>query len=279
MTATTVPASDEQFRVDTIEETTVVIENCRIEFDIEHNLKKHPNSCVIKITNLNEATRSLFKSSPLKIALEAGYADSAALLFSGDVTFALSSLDGPNWVTTIEGGDGYRVIANATVNKSYKEGTTKGSIMKEAFDRIGSALPDNIKNSAIYNEVIQGGIALSGNVIPEMDKLLKPNGYSMSIQDGKPMILQEDETVGDTYTLGEAEGMIGSPEFGKPSKKGRPPDVRLRCLLHPKIRPGHDVEINSHELKGTFKVKSVKHRGDTHGGDWVTEVEIAPPGA
>jgi len=36
----------------------VVIEAMRIEFTIERTLKKHPNSCSVKLTNLNEASRA-----------------------------------------------------------------------------------------------------------------------------------------------------------------------------------------------------------------------------
>jgi hypothetical protein len=273
---TTTPVSDHAYNVKEIEDSVVVIEDHRVEFDIQHNLKKHPNSCQIKITNLSEANRTAFKQSPLKVTLEAGYIDSLSTIFSGDVTFVMSTLDGPNWITVIEGGDGDRLLAHARVSKSFAPGTPVKSVLADALESAGKRLPANITSHPAFQKVLDGGLAMVGKLSPELEKLLKPMGYSMSIQDGAPVILREDEVAGDIYTLGEAQGMIGSPEFGKPTKKGRPPEVTIRCLLYPQIRAGHPVDVTSRDLNGTFKVKSVKHRGDTHGPDWMTEVEVTP---
>lgn len=276
MVGTTTPESDDNYNIKQAEEETLTIEDHRIEFNIEHNLKKHPNSCVIKVTNLAESTRSAFKRTPLRVTLEAGYLDEMSVVFTGDVTFAMSALDGPNWITTIEVGDGARVLTNARVSETHASGATTKSVIESVLSSVGQQLPESVRDNPIFQRVIQGGVALSGKLPDELQKLLKPLGYSMSIQDGAVMILSETSTVGEVYIIGEAEGMIGSPEFGKPSRKGKPPDVIVRCLLHPKIRPGHEVEISSRDLNGIFRAKSVKHHGDTHGSDWLTEVEITP---
>jgi len=254
----------------------IIIEDLQIQFDIEHNLKKHPNSCTIKITNLNEETRSAFKKPPLKVTLEAGYVGGLSTIFTGDVTYALSTLDGPNWVTTLQLGDGDRVLNNARANKSYGPGVTLKAVLEDQFKSIGQYLPEEVRNNPAFQKTIQGGLAVFGKHKDVIDSLLKPTGHSMSIQDGRPVITSENSVVGVTYTISEENGMIGSPEFGKPSKKGKAPDVTVRSLLYPEIRPGHPVTVISRELNGTFKVKNVKHRGDTHGPDWLTEVEITP---
>ncbi len=254
----------------------LVIEDQRIEFEIEHNLKKHPNSCTIRITNLNEETRSAFKKTPLRVTLEAGYADRTSTIFTGDVIYAMSALDGSDWVTMLQVGDGDRVIGNARVNKSYAAGVKKISIIEDALKALGQQVPDNIRNHPAFQKVVQGGMALYGKHTDVLDSLLKPEGFSMSIQDNQPMILSEDTAVGQTYTISEENGMIGSPEFGRPSRKGKAPDVTVRSLLYPEIRPGHPVNVTTRDLNGLFKVKDVKHKGDTHGTDWMTTVEIKP---
>jgi len=256
----------------------IVIEDMRVEFEIEHNLKRHPNSCRIKITNLSEETRSAFKKPHLRCILEAGYVGGLATIFTGDVTWCMSTLNGADWETAIELGDGDRVLNNARVNKSYAHGVKQISILEDAFKAVGQQVPDNIKKNPIFQKVVQGGVALFGKHKDVIDTFLKPHGMTMSIQDNQPVIVSEEETVGQTYTLSEENGMIGSPEFGKPSKKGKAPDVTIRSLLYPEIRPGHPVNVISRDLKGVFKVKNVKHRGDTHGQDWLTEVEIKPIG-
>jgi hypothetical protein len=254
----------------------LIITDHRIEFEIEHNLTKHPNQCLIKITNLSEATRSAFKKSPLHISLEAGYKDDSSLIFRGDITYALSVLNDADWVTTIQCGDGDRIVQHARVNKSYSAGTSIGNILEDTFKSVGQQIPDEIKNSDIFKQTLKSGMAISGKHKDVVPALLKPHGYTWSIQDGQPLVLKDDDAVGEVYTISEAEGMIGSPEFGKPDRKGRAPIVTIRTLLHPKIRPGHPVTVSSRDLSGTFKVLKVKHRGDSLGSDWVTSVEIRP---
>jgi hypothetical protein len=272
-----VPLFPDSYDVKTQEgDVGIVIEKLRIEFEIEHNLTKHPNQCLIKITNLNEATRSAFKQSPLQLTLEAGYGDDLAVIFTGDVTYALSALEGSSWVTSIQCADGGRLFRHGRVNKSYSPGTTKGIVIEDLLKDAGKQfdLPDVITNSQVYKDILSGGLAVFGTHKEVVNNLVKPGGFTYSIQDGQPMFLREDDAVGAIYEIGQKTGMIGSPEFGKPDRKGRSPDVTIRTLLYPEIRPGHPVRITSRDLNGMFKVKKVKHRGDNLEGDWVTEVEV-----
>lgn len=274
--STTVPLFEDLYDVKIEGASALIIEDLRIEFSIEHNLKKHPNQCLVKITGLSQATRSALKKAPLKMVLEAGYEGGMAVIFQGDITYALSTLDGPDWVTEIQGGDGDRVFSNARVNKTYAPGTTIESVMKDAMASVGQELPDVIKNSSYFKETLQAGLAVAGKHKDFIPKILAKGGYTWSIQDGQPIILQTDQATGQTYHISEETGLIGSPEFGHPNRKGKAPDVTVRTLLYPEIRPGHPVYIKSRELDGLFKVKKVRHKGDTHGNDWVTEVEIQP---
>lgn len=248
----------------------------RMEFEIEHNLSKHPNRCRITVTNLNESSRSFVKNRPLRVELEAGYKDAFSAIFKGDVTFSVSTLDGPNWKTVLEVGDGDRVIASARTNKSYKPGVTLGSVLEDQLKAVGQKLPENIRNSSIFKKVMSKGYAAIGQYRDELDNLLKPTGYTWSIQDGQPQILREDETDVLVFDIDERHGMIGSPEFGHPPRKKKPPTITVRMALYPSIRPGHVANVHTRDVQGTFKVVKVKHSGDTHGTDWKTEIEIAP---
>src|SRR3990167_7763326 len=108
--STTTPTFEDSYGIKVEGANSLIIEDMRVEFDIEHNLKKHPNSCSVKITNLNEHSRTAFKKTPLRVTLEAGYVGQLATIFTGDVTYAMSTLDGPNWVTMLQLGDGDRVL-------------------------------------------------------------------------------------------------------------------------------------------------------------------------
>jgi hypothetical protein len=274
--STTTPVFADSYDIKAEKANTLIIEDLRVQFDIKRTLKKHPNSCVIKITNLNEATRSAFKHTPLRVTLEAGYVEGVSTIFVGDVTYAISTLDGPDWITHLELGDGDRVYSHARVNKSYAAKTSYKTVLEDALKSIGQQLPENIRTHPAFNRIIEGGLALSGKHRDVLDGILKPYGFTYSSQDGQPMILHEDDTVGTTYVISEGNGMIGSPEFGKPDKKTKAPNVTIRALLYPEIRVGHPVRVESRDLTGTFKVEEVRARGDSHGDDWLTEVEVKP---
>lgn len=283
---TSTPSNAEQFG---ITETNIGVQidsfggtGQRIEFNIERSLTKHPNQCRITITNLEESTRTMLKSRPLKIKLEAGYKDAFSQIFTGDVTHGISTLDGSDWKTELECGDGDRVIAGARANRSYKPGTKVGSILDDLAKLAKQQLPESVRNSEIFNKVMDAGFVSFGKYEDKFAELLKPYGYSMSIQDGQPQItnVKTGLTPSPTrYVIDERHGMIGSPEFGHPSKKGKPPAITVNLALYPSIRPGHIAEMNTRDVKGSFKIIKVKHKGDTHGNEWQTEIEIEPTDA
>lgn len=269
----TTPLFDESYDTKT-EGVGVVIENNRIEFSVEHNSSKHPNRCSLTVYNLSEETRSALKKSPLKVVFEAGYVDQMSVIFIGDITYVLSTHDGPNWKTEMEIGDGDRLLNFGRALKTYKPGTTRGEVLSDLLQNVGQHMPENLQHSEMTSDVLHGGLALNGYHQDVVNDLVKPFGYTYGVQDGQAVILREEDTTGQLLVLNEANGMIGSPEFGKPDKKTGAPPVTIRCLLYPGIRPGRMVQVESRDLKGSFKALKVKHKGDTHGDDWLTEVEV-----
>lgn len=49
---------------------------------------------------------------------------------------------------------------------------------------------------------------------------------------------------------------------------------KIKTLLSPTISPGDAVKVESEIISGWFKVESIKHSGDSYGGDWVSEIEL-----
>lgn len=282
VTRTDAPEDPTEYKIDPLAgDQGFVIEKMRIEFEIERNLKSSPNTCSIRITNLNEASRTAFKEAQLRVVLEAGYEDNYSVIFSGDVTYAMSELDGPNWITHVECGDGDRIFASARVGRSYKAGTQVRTIITDALASIGQAVPDNVKTDPAFSRIVPRGYTAFGELKQFMTGVLKPLGYSWSIQDNKIQILGPAQTSNQAYTLSSANGMIGSPEFGQPprtTKKGKKkqPTVTVKSLLYPQLRPGAEVNLVSRDLVGQFKLLSVKHVGDSWTGRWDTEIEINP---
>lgn len=256
----------------------IVIEELAIEFDIEHNLTRHPNQCSVKVMNLSEEVRKALSTDgrALHMTLEAGYADGMSVVFTGDVTYVLSSLKEDTWITELQGGDGDHVSADAVVNKSYAPGVQVGNVLEDLFNQVGQHVPDVIKNSETFKKTFNNGIALTGKFKDVIPKLVGPMGYTWSTQHGNPVVLREDDVYGDVLEISEANGMLDSPEFGKPDRKTRIPNVTINLLLLPQVKAGNPVKVTSRDLNGTFKVVKVKHTGHTHGENWFTQIEVKP---
>ena len=96
----------------------IEISGLSMSFKIEKSLEPGPNTCEVIVFNLAENTRAEFQRKPLHVILEAGYDDVTSRLFAGDMRWARSSREGPDWQTKILIGDGDRAYRHARMNRS-----------------------------------------------------------------------------------------------------------------------------------------------------------------
>lgn len=277
-----VPADATKFEVIKVGDV-LEINDLRIQFEISKKLpsgkrrKSHPNTCDITITNLAQRTRADLETKPLLVQLDAGYDDVPRRLFVGDLRFGMTKMDGPNWETLLQLGDADCHHRWSRVNKSYGPGVTVRQVLKDSAASLGLALPATIENDDVLDSEIIGGDVSYGATRDKFTDLLAPYGYSWSIQDGQLRILRDDQVQSNSpIPIDEEHGMIGTPEFGSPPKSGKPPHMTVKMLLYPALNPGDLVYVTSKVKSGYFKIQQVRHRGDTHGGDWTTEIEIKP---
>lgn len=248
----------------------------RIQFSVEMHLDSEPNTARVTVTNAARATRAFLTARPLIVQIDAGYDGVARHLFTGDLRFGESTHEGTEWSTTIELGDGDRAFRHARVSRSYRAGTSVVVALREAAASMGLDLPVPIITSPALATQFAAGVVLHGPARDELTKLLAPYGYSWSVQAGKLVILRDGDTAADkALVISEETGMIGSPELGAP-ESGGPPHVTVRSLLYPEVVPGGKVSIQGQAVRGIYKVLRVTHAGDTHGGDWTTEIEARP---
>ncbi len=251
----------------------------RIQFTIEKNLGKEPNTAEITITNLSASTRAELQRLPVRVRIEAGHDDIPRFLFVGDVRPGSGSkIVGSDWETKLLLGDGSRAFANARVNRSYKPGTPTITILRDAAAALGLELPREVDASPGLKAQLATGEALTGWASDELARLLAPYGYSYSIQNGRLQVLRDEDVREDTARVIDADNgpLLGSPSMGTPDKSGKPPTMTLQSLLYPEVTPGGKVDLRARGLHGLFKVIRTKHQGDTHGNQWDTEVEGKP---
>jgi hypothetical protein len=252
------------------------ITDLRVQFKVEKNLEKDPNTAEIKVYNLAERTRAALQAKGCKVVLQAGYDISLATLFIGDARTIDHTHEGPDWITKIEAGDGERAYLNGRVNESFKGGVK----VPEVVSRIASAVGIDPGNSLSKLTATQGqqyvhGYAAFGKASKELDKVLKASGYDWSIQDGRLQILGKRETNTERIiSLSSDTGLIGTPEYGTSDKSKKPPVLKFKALLSAEIRPGGRLDFDSITHKGVHRVKKITHTGDTAGQEWYTEGEV-----
>ena len=249
----------------------------RVQFKITKTSKKEPNKADITIYNLSQDNRTFLASRKDPVAtLEAGYRDNVSQIFKGDMGFVGSTLDGVDWVTTIQTVDGAKAFKGSRANVSFK-GPTK---IEDVLNVLASSLgvdPGNVKDKVRTGSIRQvisdfkNGFAATGKAEKILDRVVKTMGYSWSIQDNELRIQAPNEPlIDEAITLGPSTGLVGSPEVGEKGK------VKARALLQPQLLPTAQVSFDSFAVSGPYLIERVDFVGDTWGNDWFADIECVP---
>lgn len=269
----------------------LLITDLRVQFKIKKTLKKEPNTAEISISNLNQNHRAQLQSKKPKIIVEAGYAGNLAQIFSGNSRYVDQIKDGADWVTKVQCGDGELAYKYRRVAAAFAPGTAVSDVASSIAKGLGLTVVGGDHLKTISEQFLQGYSAF-GKAATELDRLLAGRGLEWSIQDGQLQILPVDGTTKDSVVLlSPGTGLVGSPEHGNPEKqvpltpdqyvvlghkKKGPAILKVKSLLQPLLRPGRRVQVQARGIKGLFRIQTVTHTGDTHGGDWYSELECLP---
>lgn len=263
------------------------IEGLRVSFDVKRKLKtasaNATNTATVQIWNLSAETRARLLEKNRKVLLFAGYKDGEGieLLFEGTIVSVNHDRQLPDVVTRIESHDGEGTLRTAHLSKSYKEGASASQILKDVIKSLG--LPTSFVAKFEDKKFLQG-FAHHGPAKDAMDKMCKSLGLEWSIQNGFTQVLKQNEpdnTDKALILITDKSGLIGSPERLKqiqddPNKDKNPNGYTIKSLLQPRLNPGSHVAVQSREIKlvTSFRVENVNHKGDTHGQDWTSEIEV-----
>lgn len=245
-----------------------------IEFNVVKTLKKEPNTLVLKIYNLEEEKRRAIeeKKNPI-VQLSAGYEDNIAVIFLGDVRDAGSAFEVPDWVTTLESGDGERATRFDRVNRAFRAGTSLETILRETAKamNIGEGnLNRIIKKGRLIEAAAEtnNGMVVSGSASREMDRLVRSAGLEWSIQDNTFQVLEAGKTLpGEAVVLTPNTGLIGSPTIDNDGI------LQFTALLNPEIIPGRQLQVKSLLIDSRFRVERAEYTGTVDGNDWYVSGE------
>lgn len=249
------------------------ISQLKIVFDIELTDSSDANKAKITIYNPNDETINIINEKGSKIAFSAGYkglstdADELVeVLITGDIMRVIPSSKGIDKSYTIECGDSEIAIKDSVVNKSFGAKTAIKDVINDVASTLGLAVSDNSDKDL---GTLENGLALSGKSKNALDMLTLKVGIKWTIQNGELFFYKLNGSNGqDVVILNSSSGLIEA----KKAKKDED-GYNIKSLLNPKFRPGRIIRVQSKNVSGDFIISKVQFKGDTHGGDFVAEIE------
>ena len=266
-------ASDLYGRTYKITVGSVDITGLRAAFSIKKTLKKEPNTCTIKVYNLNEETReSLSDSKVVNVSVEAGYQGNNSLLYLGQLRGAASQVEGPDITTTFSSGDGDKAIQSARLSVPLGPKTPNDvallAIARTMGVGLGNVTQAATKLKATGVTMFPVGTVLAGNSSRNLSNFCRSAGLEWSIQDGKLQILDIGKALDERpFVLDGTSGLKGSPSLTYEAKTGDK-IVSAECLMLPGLVPGMRVLFNSRFVKGLYRVEECEYEGDSRGDNW-----------
>lgn len=265
------------------------VESLRVGFTIEKTTKREPNTAEVAVYNLSGAHREALetgygklrvpgtKLKAIPVRLAAGYVESGmSLLFYGQLreVFSRPEKDG-SWVTILRSGDGDRAT-RARATFGFRPGVSLTRVVEELTGEMGIGLGNAGKQLLAADlggpgATLRRGTTFEGSAPEQLDALLRSAGYEWSIQDNALQVVPIGKSL-DTL------GVLLSPQTGlvdvpTTDEKG---NLQARALLLPGLVPGRRIKVRSSTLRGVWRLERVRYVGDTHGEDWVAELEGTP---
>ena len=267
------------------------ITDLRVLFEVDKDDGFQLNHAVIKIYNLSPDARfEISKPFPIgyplfepiaKVFLSVGYEGDEVRLISGELLSATNLKDGVDWITTIEIWSGIEAITKGIANFSFAKPTKAITII----DRLLKTLSIDFKYTDDATDLLSNlkvvDFTASGLTFRQISLFLNRYGASFTIEeDGQGLVYIDDrprnpqEGQNSQNTFSPDNGLIGSPEITRTG-------IQFRALLRPRTRLLERIFVKSKTLFETlnseqvsdYHVISIKHKGDTRGEDWFTEIE------
>lgn len=258
------------------------VEKHRCSFKVEKTLKPQPNSCELKIWNLSAAQRSQIeelnpKTKDLRgipVLIEAGYeATDAHQIFLGDLRTSYSEKSGPDWITTVESGDGEKAKGTARIQVSFGPKTAAETVLRAIVKELGvgagnlNSAVSKLKSKGVAS-LYQHGVTISGSASVALTNFCNSAEFDWSIQDGALQFIDKGKALAaKSVRLSPRSGLIESPSV---DPKGI---VTAKALIIPEIKCGRVVVIESFSVNGSYLVQKASWEGDNFSGPWYATIE------
>ena len=248
----------------TVRTSGLEIENLRISLSIERHIDSSQNVGTVTIFNLSDEHESRIYRSPGTITIEAGYAETKALIFDGIVQRVQRVRQNLSRQTVIKVGDRLRQ-QGGNLAKCTSTTFDGPAAVKDIFRYLANQIPISVVNlDLIPRSLTISNFAFSGKIELALSLLLKRGGLSWYENDGVIRINWPRPKTQSAIPQKDIVGVVLTPETGLID---RPIDtdegVEAISLLNPAITIGGVVRLRAESFgQSDYKVVSLKHSAD-----------------
>ena len=292
-------------------------------FEIHQDDEQSPNNALIRVWNLHPQTQQTIIGRGTQgsggeysyVALQVGYVNGTPkqIIFDGVIKQFRTGKEGKEGATDtyldIMASDGDLGYNWGFISQVITAGQGVNAQIQYILNSMAAAHVTGADPPPIYEDGYFTNFGTTGNAIrskvlwgmarDEMRKLVRSNGASWSIQNGKVQIIPNNGFIGvvnDAVVLNSMTGMIGIPEQ---TDNG----IRIRSLLRPELQIGRLVKINNSDIiktlqsgasnsvvpfnqrtgilqlgaissvqDGLYRLYVIEHSGDTRGQQWYSDM-------
>ena len=256
-------------RIIRVQVAGLTISDLRINVTMSRGVDETQNDGTVRIYNLSDTNEQLIYERGREVIIEAGYQETIAEIFNGQVQRVIRARENLARITTISIGDTVREVdtLGGITNRSYDGDVLVRTIAKDlVLEDLGLELGplDAIPENATYNNFFW--ITKTDGALKHLLKSVDCNWFEQDgvIRFNKVGSAQSDASIID---VSPSTGMIYS---ATQTDEG----AEAHMLLNPLITLGSQINLASDNLSGTYKVVGMKHNADNWEGGFVTWVDL-----
>lgn len=268
----------------------------RTVFNVKKTSDQTPNSLVVRVYNLTDATQKQIQNEFTSIILQAGYQANYGLIFAGNIKdIKFGKENATDKYVEILAGDGDEAYNFAVVNRTLAAGAT----LKDQVDATVSSMSSSGVSPGYIEDPdsisLPRGKVLFGMSRDYLRQNVQSSGSTWSIQDNKVQILKRTSLLpSQAVVLNSGSGLIGFPTQTTAG-------IEATALLNPLLTINARVKIDESSIAGSvnqtpdkplvkvaadgfYRIISLNYVGDTFGQEWFTKMvcigvdETAPAG-
>jgi hypothetical protein len=158
-------------------------------------------------------------------------------------------------------------VQGKRTQKTYAKGTPLKTVIEDLAHQAGLSANSAVGHLEKLNQALSRTIAVSGNPMAEVARLLSSQNIHASIQNQGLQLRKKNQPLQkEALVLSNDTGLLASPEM---SSKGT---IMVRCLLMPELSPGRKVHIDSAVFKGFATIEKVRFTGANFGQEWEADL-------